>query len=64
MIVMFVISMIISPTFRSTTNLLNILNQNAIYGVMAFGMGVCILTGAIDLSAGSVADLACVVATP
>lgn len=64
MIVMIVISMIISPTFRSTTNLLNILNQNAIYGVMAFGMGVCILTGAIDLSAGSVAALAGVVATP
>lgn len=64
MVCMIIISMMISPTFRSTKNLLNILNQNAIYGVMALGMGCCILTGAIDLSAGSVAALAGVIATP
>lgn len=64
MIFMIAISMIISPTFRSTKNLLNILNQNAIYGVMSIGMACCILTGAIDLSAGSVAALAGVIATP
>lgn len=61
---MVILSSIMSPSFRSVRNLLNILNQNAIYGIMALGMGCVILTGAIDLSVGSTAALAAVVATP
>lgn len=61
---MIILSAILSPAFRSTRNLLNILNQNAIYGIMALGMGCVILTGAIDLSVGSTAALAAVIATP
>lgn len=61
---MIVLSSILSPSFRSPRNLLNILNQNSIYGIMALGMGCVILTGAIDLSAGSTAALAAVIATP
>ena len=61
---MIILSSILSPSFRSARNLLNILNQNSIYGIMALGMGCVILTGAIDLSAGSTAALAAVIATP
>ena len=61
---MMILSSFLSPAFRSPTNLLNILNQNAIYGIMALGMGCVILTGAIDLSVGSTAALAGVIATP
>jgi len=61
---MVILSSILSPAFRSPRNLLNILNQNSIYGIMALGMGCVILTGAIDLSVGSTAALAGVIATP
>ena len=60
---MVILSSILSPSFRLVRNLLNILNQNAIYGIMARGMACVILTGAIDLSAGSTAALAAVIAT-
>lgn len=61
---MVILSSILSPSFRSPRNFLNILNQNSIYGIMALGMGCVILTGAIDLSVGSTAALAAVIATP
>lgn len=61
---MIVLSAIISPNFRTPRNLLNILNQNSIYGIMALGMGCIMLTGSIDLSAGSIACLAGVLAAP
>lgn len=64
LIVMVILCAMVSPTFRSTRNLLNILNQNAIFGIMSLGMCCVILTGAIDLSAGSIAALAGVIATP
>lgn len=35
---MILVSAVISPSFRSINNFLNILNQNAIYGLMAIGM--------------------------
>ena len=63
-ITMFAVGFVISPAFRSVNNVLNILNQNAIYGIMALGMGCVILTGAIDLSAGSIVALVGVIATP
>ena len=61
---MILLSSFLSPAFRSPRNLLNIINQNSIYGLMALGMGTLILTGAIDLSAGSVVALSAVIATP
>lgn len=64
MLGMFAVGFVISPAFRSVNNVLNILNQNAIYGIMALGMGCVILTGAIDLSAGSIVALVGVIATP
>lgn len=54
---MVIISAIVSPSFRSVQNLLNIFSQNAIIGVMAIGMTFVIISGAIDLSVGSTAAL-------
>lgn len=47
----------ISPYFLSTNNLLNVLRQVSINGVLAIGMTFVILTRGIDLSVGSL--LAC-----
>jgi len=48
---------ILSPVFLTVTNLLNILRQTSIHGIMAVGMTFVILTAGIDLSVGSVLAL-------
>ncbi|MFM7107888.1 MAG: ABC transporter permease [Planctomycetaceae bacterium] len=50
------------PTFLKADNLLNIANQIAVIAIMAIGMTLVIITGGIDLSVGSLAALAAVVA--
>jgi len=45
---------ILSPYFLSMNNILNILRQTSIYGILAVGMTFVILTGGIDLSVGSI----------
>jgi len=52
-----VILSIISPSFLKPRNLLNIVRQSSIHGVMAVGMTFVILTAGIDLSVGSVLAL-------
>lgn len=59
---MILVSAVISPSFRSINNFLNILNQNAIYGLMAIGISFVIVTGSMDLSVGSTAALSGMVA--
>jgi ribose/xylose/arabinose/galactoside ABC-type transport system permease subunit len=54
---------IISPAFLSAENLLNVLRQVSINGMIAVGMTFVIITGGIDLSVGSVMALSAVVAT-
>lgn len=44
-----------SEYFLTTNNLLNLLDQSVVIGVVAVGMTFVILTGGIDLSVGSVA---------
>lgn len=44
---------ILNPVFISLDNLLNIINQISIIGVIALGMTLVVLTGGIDLSVGS-----------
>jgi ribose transport system permease protein len=48
---------LLTPSFRSTSNLLNVLRQIAVNALLAFGMTTVILGAGIDLSVGSV--LAC-----
>jgi len=53
----------LSPAFLKPTNILNILRQTSINGIIAVGMTLVILTGGIDLSVGAILALASVVAT-
>jgi ribose/xylose/arabinose/galactoside ABC-type transport system permease subunit len=46
--------MIASPTFRQPINLENVLEQNAIIGIVACGMAVMMIVGGFDLSVGAV----------
>ncbi|MDQ0394890.1 ABC transporter permease [Labrys monachus] len=50
-----------SPYFLATQNLLNVLRQSSINGILAMGMTFVILTRGIDLSVGSLVGLAGVV---
>jgi len=52
--------MIVSPGFRSPTNLVNIVQQQSIIGIVACGMLLMILLGGFDLSVGSVGAAAAV----
>lgn len=53
---------VLEPRFLSAYNLLNVLRQVSIYGLLALGMTFVILTAGIDLSIGSVIALAGLVA--
>ena len=48
--------------FLTTENLLNVLRQNSMLGIVAIGMTYVILTGGIDLSVGSLLAVAGVIA--
>lgn len=49
-----IILSIATPTFFTKANLLNILRQVSINGILAIGMSLVCLTGGIDLSVGSI----------
>jgi len=53
---------VLAPQFASIENLVNVALSIAVIGILAVGMTFIILTGGIDLSIGSVAALAGVVA--
>jgi ribose transport system permease protein len=46
---------ILSPHFLTSNNLLNVLDQSVVVGIVSIGMTFVILIGGIDLSVGSVA---------
>ncbi len=46
---------VLSPHFLTTNNLLNVLDQSVVVGIVAIGMTFVILIGGIDLSVGSIA---------
>lgn len=53
LIILIIISSALSPSFLNAKNLLNILKQNAMLGLVVIGMTIVILAGAIDLSVGT-----------
>ncbi len=53
-----IIMSILSPAFMTWFNILNVVRQSSIIGVMAIGVTFVILTGGIDLSVGSVLSVA------
>lgn len=61
LILLIVVLSIISPDFRTLQNLLSLLRQSSVNGLIAFGMTVVILTGGIDLSVGSTLALTALV---
>lgn len=56
-----VVMSILVPGFLSLTNLINILRQVAVIGIIGFGVTLIIITGGIDLSSGSLVALVGVV---
>ena len=50
-----------SPYFLTTVNVLNLLDQSVVVGIVAIGMTFVILTGGIDLSVGATAGLSGIV---
>src|ERR1700722_19289567 len=60
-LVLAIVLSLLSPYFLRTANLLNLLDQSVVVGIVAIGMTFVILTGGIDLSVGSVAGLTGVV---
>src|SRR6202011_2879059 len=61
-LVMILVASMLSPAFVSSTNLINIVRQMSIIGLIALGVTGVIVSGGIDLSSGSVVGAACVVA--
>lgn len=57
-----VVLLIISPSFRVPANLINILQQSSLMGVVSLGMLAMIIVGGFDLSVGAVGATASVVA--
>ena len=58
LIVFIVIASILSPNFLTIGNVLNLLQQASIPGIVAIGMTLVIIISGIDLSVGSVAAFA------
>lgn len=60
LILICVVMSIISPTFSTSGNLMLIIKQSAITGILSIGMTMVIITGEIDLSVGSIIALSSV----
>lgn len=60
-LVVFVGMCIVEPKFRTEGNIINLLRQNSVIGIMACGMTFAILLGGLDLSVGAVAAASSVV---
>ena len=54
LILLITVVSILSPSFLSSKNILNILRQTSVNAIIAAGMTFVILTGGIDLSVGSI----------
>ena len=62
LILMFLVMTIVSDVFLTTNNIINVLRQISINGVLAVGLTFVILTGGIDLSVGSLVAVTSVIA--
>src|SRR6202790_3138759 len=60
--VMILVASLLSPAFVSSTNLINIVRQMSVVGLIALGVTGVIVSAGIDLSSGSVVGLSAVVA--
>jgi len=60
-VLMTIIFSLINPIFISWSNIKDIIDQATIYGLMGLGMSFAIISGGIDLSAGSILALVAVI---
>ena len=60
---MIVVASLLSPAFVSSTNLINVVRQMSVVGLIALGVTGVIVSAGIDLSSGSVVGLTAVVAS-
>ena len=61
--VLLVLAAIITPSMYSLNSILNMFQNNAVYGLLAIGEMMIILTGGIDISIGAILSLTGVVCT-
>jgi ribose/xylose/arabinose/galactoside ABC-type transport system permease subunit len=61
-VLLFIVTSLLSNVFLTPTNLINVLRQVSINGILAVGMTLVIISAGIDLSVGSVLALAGAVA--
>lgn len=62
LVILVIIMALSQPAFLTKPNLINILKQASITGILAVGMTMVLLTGGIDLGVGSVLAVACMAA--
>ncbi|TCL57171.1 ribose transport system permease protein/putative xylitol transport system permease protein [Kineothrix alysoides] len=62
-VILIIVLSVVSPVFLTSTNVINILRQISVIGIMAVGMTFVIATGGIDLSVGAIMALAGVIST-
>jgi ribose transport system permease protein len=55
------VAVVISPAFLNPFNLINVLRQVALFGIVGIGMTFVILTAGIDLAVGSIVAVTAVV---
>ena len=63
LVLLCILAAVISPTFLQITNLINVLRQMALYGIVSIGMTFVILTAGIDLSIGSTVGIVAIATT-
>lgn len=59
---LFILMSVLSPAFLKTRNLLNVVRQISVIGLIGMGVTIVIITTGIDLSSGSVIALSAVIA--
>jgi ribose transport system permease protein len=62
LIVLCIVTAILNPIFITPTNLINVVRQISILGIVSCGMAMLMISGGIDLSVGATISLAGVVA--
>lgn len=56
-IILIIVTGIIQPEFFAWSNMVNILRQISVNGIVACGMTICIMSGCYDLSVGSIVSM-------
>ncbi|RGT74971.1 ABC transporter permease [Mediterraneibacter massiliensis] len=64
LIILVIVCSIVSPVFMTPTNILNVLRQVCVVALVAFAEAVLIISGSIDLSAGTLMCFSGIMAIP